>query len=247
MFKFFRKHRIVVFVSLAFVLLVLPFFGVGTSFLQSSPQDVILKINGEKVLQGQFDRLIDQINRQDPDMSPEKKVQVRGQAMNELIRLTVYDQEARNYGIRVSDQELRFQLENTPAFQKDGKFDGATYLQTLRQIGNVSPEEFEALRKKDIAASKLNQLISSSVHISDADLQEAVQNRMAIETDPKLKKEWRDDPEKLRDTIRNEELNWVYQDWLGQINSRLKVNIVSDKFRQSLSMPAQPAPGQPAQ
>ncbi len=242
MFKFFRKHRTVVFVALAFVVIGLPFFGLGTSFLQSSPQDVILKINGEKVLQGQFDRLIDQITRQDPTMTAEKKVQVRGQAMNELIRLTVYDQEAHKYGIRVPDQELRFQLENTPAFQKEGKFDGQTYLQTLHQVGNISPEEFEAMRKKDIAASKLNQLISSSVQISDADLQEAVRNRMAIETDAKLKKEWQEKPEKLRETIRNEELNWVYQDWLGQVNSRLKVNIVSEKFRQSLAMPGQPAP-----
>src|ERR1044071_4050190 len=178
MFKFFRKHRTVVFVALAFIIVVLPFFGVGTSFLVSSPQDVVVKINGEKVPRGQFDRLLDQLSRQHPDLTPEQKQQARSQALNELIRMTVYDQEAKKFGIEVPDQELRFQLENTPAFQKEGKFDPSTYVRTLAQIGNVHPDEFEKMRKKDIAAAKLNQLISSSVHISDVQMKEALEARM---------------------------------------------------------------------
>lgn len=200
----------------------------------SSPQDVIMKINGEKIKQGEFDRLIEQIYRQHPDLTPEQKAQARRQAMDEIVRMTVYDQQAKKYGIIVPDQELRFQLENTPAFQKDGKFDPQTYLRTISQIGNMTPDEFESMRKKDIAGSKVNQLVSSTVHITDAELKEVLPQRLAIETDPKKKKEFQNDPEKVRAEIRNQELNWVYQDWLGQINSQIKVSFVSEKFRQSL-------------
>jgi hypothetical protein len=241
--KFFRKHRTFVFVFLAAIMVSLPFFGVGTNYLFSSPQDVVMQVNGAKVRRADYDRLLNQILKSKPDMKPEQKQQARAQAMNELIRLIVYDQEAAKYGLHVSDQELRAQIEHTPAFQKDGKFDPSTYVNTLTNLADTTPEEFEAFRKKDMAAFKLNQLVASAAGVSDADVQEAMNNRMAVETDPKKKKEWKENPESLRAEIRGQQVNWLFQDWLGSINSTLKVKITSDEFRKSLEGPAQQPAG----
>jgi parvulin-like peptidyl-prolyl isomerase len=237
--KFLRKHRTFVFVFLAIIMVSLPFFGLGTNYLFSSPQDTVLKINGQKIKRGEYDRLLNQIVQSQPELTPEQKQQIRGQALNELIRLVVYDQEAKKYGLYVSDQELKLQLENTPQFQKDGRFDPATYVQTLTRLANTTPEEFEKFRKRDMAALKLNQLIASSIRISDADFKDTLQARMAIETDVKKKKEWQKDPESLRNELRNQEVNWAFQDWLGSINSTLKVKITSAQFRESLERPTQ--------
>lgn len=240
--KFLRKHRTFVFVFLAIIMVSLPFFGVGTNYLFSSPQDKVLSINGQKIRRGEYDRLLNQIIKSQPNLTSQQKQQARGQALNELIRLVVYDQEAKRYGLRVSDQELKMQIEHTPQFQKDGRFDPATYVQMLGQLADTTPEEFEKFRKRDMAALKLNQLIASSIQVSDEDLKESMAARMAIETDAKKKKEWQKDPESLRNEVRGQEVNWAFQDWLGSINSTLKVKITSDQFRKSLESPAeQPA------
>ncbi len=241
--RFLRKHRTFVFAFLAIIMISLPFFGIGSNYLFSSPQDVVLKVNGTKVRRSEYDRLLNQLMKSNPEMPAEQKQQVRGQALNELIRLIVYDQEAERYGLRVSDQELRAQLEHTPAFLTDGKFDPQKYLQTLTQVAGTTPEEFENYRKKDMAAFKLNQVIASAAAVTDEDLKEAVEGRLAIETDLKKKKTWKENPETLRAEIRGQQANWLFQDWLGAINSSLKVRLTSDQFRKSLESPAQQPAG----
>ncbi len=239
MFRFLRKHRTVLMVTMLLVLVGLPFFGIGTNYLLSSSQDVVVKINGEKVTQQQFDRIYNQMVRQKKDILPQEKEKLHSQAFNELLRLTVFEQEARRYGIYVPDQELRMLLDSTKAFQKDGHFDPATYFQTIHQIFGTSPAEFEKMRKKDLAANKLNQLIGASVHVSDAELADVLPLKLAAEKDAKKKKEWAENPELLRQELQKEQTNWVFSDWLNQLNTSLngKIEIVSDNFKKTLSNP----------
>lgn len=235
MSKFLRKHKTILFVAMAIIFISLPFFGVGSNYLLSSPQDVVVKINGEKVKRKDYDRLLRQRLRQNPESTAEQRKQMNSEALNELVRITVFNQEAKKFKIHVPDQELRFIIEHTPAFQKDGRFDPPTYMRALTQVAETSPDEFEKFQRKDMAARKLNQLIASAVHVSDAELKDALPARLAIETDSKKKMELFKDPEKLRSEIQNQEINWVFQDWFGQINSKLKVLIVSERFKKSLS------------
>jgi peptidyl-prolyl cis-trans isomerase D len=235
MFRFLRKHRKILFVALAACIIGMIFFGIGTNVVTHSPYDSVIKVNGRKISQADFDRAYNQMMKQKSDLKPEERQQVMSQTMNELIREEVFDQESKKYGIFVSDQELQMQLLGTPAFQKNGKFDPQTYFQTLHQVFDMSPKEYEKIRMKDLAGRKVNMLIASAINVSDIELNDEIQNRLAKDTDKKIRKEIQENPEGVRDEMKNHELNLVFQDWLNNINSNLKVEIVSDSFKNRLS------------
>ncbi len=240
MFRFFRKHRSFVMVALAACIVGVILFGIGTPSLTATPQDTVMKVNGQKVTQMDFDRIYNQLIRQrQTATTPEQRQQIQGQALNELIREEVFFQEAKKYGIQVTDQALQMQLGSIPAFQKDGHFDPATYVRAVNQAFQMTPHDFEKMHKRDIASRQLNQLIASAVNISDEQFQQALEARLKTETDPKVKKEMIDHPEKFRQEIQDKEVNLVFSDWLNQLNSTLKVNMVSDTFRKRLAAPAQ--------
>src|SRR5687768_4082861 len=122
MFRFFRKHRAFVMIFMAACILGLLLFGIGGTSFVATPFDTIMKINGVKISQIQYDRIYNQLMRQrEGATTPEERQQVQSQALNELIRQEVFYQESKKYGIAVTDQELQLQLANIPAFQKDGK------------------------------------------------------------------------------------------------------------------------------
>lgn len=240
MFRFFRKHRSVVMVFLAACIVGLLLFGIGGNSMVASPQDTILRINGEKVPQINYDRLYNQLMRQHPgSTTPEQRQQIQGQAFQELIRQEVFYQESKKFGIEVTDQILQMQLASIPAFQKDGKFDAGTYVRVLSQAFNMAPRDFEKTQKKDIAARQLNALIATSVHITDAQLNDDLAARLKSETDAKIRKELQSNPEKLRQELLEKEINLVFGDWLNQLNSTLKISFVSDQFRKRMGQPAQ--------
>ncbi len=239
MFKFFRRHRTVVMIALAFCIMGLLLFGVGGSSFMASPQDTIVKVNGRKITMQEFDRVYRaMIRQQQGDPTANQQQQMTGQALNEIIRQQVLSDESKRYGLRVTDDELRLQLASIPAFQREGHFDPATYDQVVRRTFGISANEFEKSHTKDLAVRKLNLLIASSIHISDPEVQLYRDSILAGEKDPKVKKELESDPEKLREKIRERQVNIVFSDWLNRLNSDLKVSIVSDQFRQRLGQPA---------
>jgi hypothetical protein len=160
------------------------------------------------------------------------------QALNEIIRQEVFFQESQKFGIRVSDQQLQMQLAAYPAFQKDGKFDASAYAHMVTQVLGLPIADFEKDQKKDIAGREVNQLVANTIHISDEELQTEMAKRLSAEKDAAKRKELLADPEKVRNDLREKELNLVFSDWLAQLNASLKVTMVSDAFRKQIGAPA---------
>jgi peptidyl-prolyl cis-trans isomerase D len=239
MFRFLRKHRTFVMVFLAVIVVILPFFGIGTTSMLPTSQDTIIKVNGRKITQAQFDQLNNQIMRQRPDMTPDQKKQVGAETMNELVREEVFTQEAGKYGIHATDQELQLELASIPAFQKENRFDAQTYVQAVSQAFGMRTQDFEKKQKRDIEARRVNQLVAFSIHMSDAEYEQQKNIILAGEKDKAVLKKWKDDPDALRKDLLAKERNLVFQDWINQLNSTLKVQIVSESFRRRLNGAAQ--------
>jgi len=222
-------------VALALCILGLLLFGVGSGSMARSPQDPILKVNGSKVTQADYDRLIHQITRQRGALNAEQQRQAEGEAIQELIRIEVFTQEAKKYGIQVPDQDLQLHLSNYPAFQKEGRFDPQQYVQIVTQQLGMPLRDFEKARRRDIAAQKLTSLINASVHIPDLMLEESLKSRMALETDKTKKKQLQENPEAFREELRSQEANLVFADWLGQVNASLRVEPISEDLKKKLA------------
>lgn len=131
------------------------------------------------------------------------------------------------------------ELASVPAFQKDKRFDPQTYVQVVSQAFGMRTQDFEKKQKRDIEARRVNQLIAFSIHMTDMELEKQQAAIFAAEKDKATLKKWKEDPESLRKDLLAKERNLVFQDWLNQLNSTLKVQIVSDAFRRRLNGGAQ--------
>ena len=101
-----------------------------------------------------------------------RKLNLKERAVKDLVNRVLLLQEARRLGLRVTDEEIETFIHNTPAFQKDGLFDKATYNRAL-QRARITAKDFEATQREMILINKLQQLILSSVMVSDQEVLEA--------------------------------------------------------------------------
>ncbi len=170
-----------------------------------------------------------QRREQDGALTQEKMDLLKKEAVQDLVRETVFLQEAEKYRLEATDNELAAYIQRAPAFQKDGRFDQATYLQVVHQVLRIPPEEFEEDRRRELKIQKLQSLMASAVKISDAELQLELQKRMA-RADAKTRKALLENPQALREEMRQAQVANVFQEWLGQMNSQLKVKVLLNRW-----------------
>lgn len=228
-------------VALAFCVIGLVLFGVGGSSFMASPQDTIVKVNGQKITAGQFEQVYNAMQRQKTDANPAQQKELMGQALNEIIRTEVLSREAERYGLTVTDEELRLQLAAVPAFQRDGHFDPETYAMVVRRMFGVGLDQFEKNHRKDLIVRKLNLLIAAGVQVSDTEVDLQKDALLAAEKDPKAREKLAAAPADLKENFREKQINLVFADWLNRLNSQLKVTMVSDQFKRRMAGNAGPA------
>ncbi len=109
------------------------------------------------------------------------------------------------------------------------------YEQGIRRMFGMAPADFEASHRKDLEARKLNLLIASAVHVPDSEVDWETDKLLSDEKDPKERAKLASDPEKVRERLREKQINLVFADWLTRVNADLKVTPVSEAFRQRLA------------
>lgn len=163
-------------VLLGAIVIVFVFWGVGS--FRSQRGDRIATVNGDPITldeyRNTFDNLVDQLRRRfgnnlDGDMI--EKLQVKKQALNQLINNTLLLQEAKRLKFRVSDTELADAISEIPGFQEAGRFDNRLYRNVLERL-RMTPEEFEVAQRNGMMIEKLSTLITSGVKISDQEAME---------------------------------------------------------------------------
>jgi peptidyl-prolyl cis-trans isomerase D len=135
-------------------------------------------VNGEPISIGEFNRALNQRMEFFKNMGGGKftdeqlkQFRVKEGVFQDLVRRKLMAQEAANQGLQASDEEVREQITKIPAFQKDGKFDLATYKQVL-QANNYNPGGFERMMREDISLSGWQNYFQSRVKVSDAELKQ---------------------------------------------------------------------------
>jgi len=98
-----------------------------------------------------------------------KSLNLKQQALDTLVNQTVLLAKAEEMGIQASDEEVQAVITSQPAFQRDGVFDPKRYEQLLR-YQKMSPEEFEALQKKAIMVSRVQDIFRQGVMVSEKEL-----------------------------------------------------------------------------
>ncbi len=153
-------------VAFGIIILVFVFWGIG-NFNDRDYSNVVAMVNGQPIVAAEFEKAYRNAEefmlRQNPGLTREQldKAHLGRQVLNELIQLTLINQEARRGGIAVTPVELRQHAEQIKAFQdENGKFDPEAYKRVLA-ARRTSPPDFEKELSDQLLRDKVYQLVTA--------------------------------------------------------------------------------------
>ncbi len=177
-----RKHayswgiRIV----LGLITVVFIFWGIGAGFFaQVKP---VATVDGQKILAYDVQRQADLMRRSFQNMyGPQaaellRHINLQEQALDQIIDDRLGQREARHLGLRVSDSDLRDAIAAEPAFQVGGRFDVQAYEAVLAD-NEMTPAQYEELRRNELTMKLLRDLVSQTVMVSDSQARQAYDQR----------------------------------------------------------------------
>ena len=157
---------------------------------KTNPQTTIAKINGEIISPSQFNNLVNQqlanLKNNNQSVNEFQINQARNRAWDNMIQDILVTQEVQRLGLKASNEEVMYHLENqppaflqqNPTFQTESKFDLDKYLSAL---ANPSGDEWvpieQCMKNNYIQNFKLQKLIDESIIISEDEIMNEFQNK----------------------------------------------------------------------
>ncbi|HKM86192.1 MAG TPA: peptidyl-prolyl cis-trans isomerase [Terriglobales bacterium] len=159
--------------------------GIGSSLgIGAPPAGVLATIGDQTVTVPEVQREARiMIRQQFPKGGPQASMLLpyfASQAAERLISEKTQVAEAHHLGLRVSDDELREELQHgplAPTLFPDGKFIGQEEYENLLQRNDLTVPMFEAQVKEDILTRKLRALVSGSAFVGDTEVRDEFNRR----------------------------------------------------------------------
>jgi peptidyl-prolyl cis-trans isomerase D len=165
------------------VITLIPGFGSSLG-IGAPPAGVLATIGDQTVTVPEVEREAKAMIRQQfPKGGPQASMLLpyfASQAAEQLINEKALVAEAHRMGLRVSDDELRDELQHGQlgaTFFPDGKFIGQEAYENLLQQHDLTVPQFESEEKGFILVRKLRALVSSSAFVGDADVRDEFVSR----------------------------------------------------------------------
>ena len=98
--------------------------------------------------------------------------EIKARVIQTLVQTEVLCQEAKKYGIIVTDEELKSDLQNSLEFKDGNYFNILKYTAFLNTI-QMKPKDYENLRKKQLMANKVKMIMASSVKLWNYEVESA--------------------------------------------------------------------------
>ena len=186
MLKTMRQHAKYFYVLFFIVILSFIFWGVGVD--QSDRVDVVAEVGKYKITGQDYRTAYDNFSRNYRDIYKEKfdedmrkKLKFNEMVLNSLVDNRVLIIAAEKQGIEIGDNELSEDIVNESAFFKDGIFSNETYINRLR-IMRLTPDAYEAVRRKELMVQKIVRLIELSAGIPEIELSSLAGNEETLKT-----------------------------------------------------------------
>lgn len=152
--------------------------GIGNEFLSGQPgKGIIAKVGSEEVTATEVQRTAQaMIRRQFPKGGPDAAMlmsYLASQAAEQLITQKAVLAEAQRMGLRVSDAELRDEMQHGQLgaiLFPGGKFIGQEGYDSFAQSNNLTIPQLEQLETEMILERKLRNLVTGAATVSDADV-----------------------------------------------------------------------------
>ena len=187
--------------------------------------DCVTQVNGTKISYSYFLEAVNRRIRNWYDENPEKELtdaqtkEIKSDVLNSLIQEELLHQEAKRYGIYVSQSEVINTICSLPQFQKDGKFQPELYFYILRNYFRTEPAIYETQIKRIITNQKMTNLVLSSVKITDQEVKEEYERRKIKEKEEDFKNDFLQEKKIL-----------FYRQWVLSLYQKAKIINNLDKI-----------------
>ncbi len=173
MLSLMRKHAgsWLIKVTLGAIVIVFVFWGVGS--YRDQRGDRVAVVDGKTIsideYRNVYERLMDQYRKQFGkalDQNLLKALNLRKQAIDQLINRQLLLQEAGRLDFRVTKEVVARAIQKMAAFQHDGQFDVRHYERVLAS-NRMTPEIFEESMTQDLLSDKMQRVVLGSAKVSD--------------------------------------------------------------------------------
>ncbi len=228
MIEWMRKHMVwMMWIIVGLITVTFLFFGIYPS---ADRGRAVAKVGDYVITSEEVNRVYRNLYDNYKDLLKDKltaavEKSLRNQALQELIVNQLLIAEARQMGLRVSDEELQAVIMKMPAFGRDGRFDKRIYDQILNRI-NMTPAVFEASQREFLLRQKLEHLVKDSVAVEEPELRAAYEQRNPKATSGDFEK----NRESFRQTYLAEKQRDALTALLRNIEARIPVKITDKAF-----------------
>ncbi len=212
------------------ILITIPFALWGIqSYLGVGSEPTVAKVNGTEITARSHEMRVEETRMRlrerlgaayRPELFDEQVL--RSQVLDGMIKEQLLLQNSRDMGLRASNLEIQSAIVSNPAFQRDGRFDKATYERMLQLQGIIAPQYEENLRQR-LVGTQIQRALATSEFASDQELATAIrlerqQRRLSYIVVPKAN--FLDDS-----AIPEEEVQAWYQDHADRFQTPERVKL----------------------
>ncbi len=223
MLKTMRHNAKYFYVLFFIVILSFIFWGVGTMD-KTDTRDILAEVGPYKITAQEYWRAYDnafkfyrELYKDKFDEDMQSKLNLRDNVLNALIDNRLLLVAAKDNGITVSDEELNAAIKNETAFARNGIFDPDVYENRLR-LERLTPQEYEAARRQDIAIQKVRRLIELSASVPEE------------ETKALADQQGQQNPQALQDALMANAKDRAVKAYLEGLRKEVKVKIYKERI-----------------
>lgn len=224
-----REKMTVIFAGLAgaFLLMIIFEWGAQGDFFKSGRKpDEIGVVNGASITNKDYDNLLQQVRQQKlqevkkTTLTETEENEVREKAWDQVVVSKLIEQKIDEFGIIVTDQEVRDVLfYNPPEYLKRnftdslGRFDEAAYFQALRDPRNdTTVSDVSSKLREDLKRQKLSNMLQGAIRTTRAEMWDNFEKEKAKATIEMIKMLPTQDPRDFLSKITEEEIKKYYED-----------------------------------
>jgi peptidyl-prolyl cis-trans isomerase D len=176
-----RNRTQTTFAKVILGIIIVPFalFGID-SYLSSVGNSVeIASVNDEAITTKEFtkaeNQFIAQIRSQDESVNPEmfQGIDFKKAVLDNLITTKLVNQEIKNSGFSISDNQIGTYISGMPEFQKNGKFSQEQYDDILK-INNLTPKKFDNTIRSDLGTQQVKDSLKKLIYTPKNKIQRLV-------------------------------------------------------------------------
>ncbi len=155
----------------AFIIAIFAVWGGGGRLGEFGSEKPLVVIGKEKISSNEYllalRRQLESLQTQFKDLNKDliQQLGIPQRVLQELIQQSLLSQMADEFGLDVSEDEVRDRIMNMPVFQREGKFIGFEEYRRLLEWNRLSLTEFETSLKKDILLEKVVKLLTANITV----------------------------------------------------------------------------------